>query len=127
MDKLSAMKAFVRVVEAGTFTKAADSLGVPKAQVSRLVQSLDQFGGAGAGFGPLEGGLQSEERAARVGLLFQPVGVDQPEAVVVRVGEQVTEETQVIGHDLDAAFPLHLRAGRGLVSPSLRKRTRSLT
>jgi len=41
MDKLSAMKAFVRVVEAGTFTKAADSLGVPKAQVSRLVQSLE--------------------------------------------------------------------------------------
>src|ERR1700741_3113414 len=42
MDKLSAMKAFVRVVEAGTFTKAADSIGVPKAQVTRLVQSLEQ-------------------------------------------------------------------------------------
>ena len=42
MDKLSAMKAFVRVVEAGTFTKAADLLGVPKAQVSRQVQSLEE-------------------------------------------------------------------------------------
>ena len=42
MDKLSAMKAFVRVVEAGTFTRAADSIGLPKAQVSRLVQSLEQ-------------------------------------------------------------------------------------
>lgn len=42
MDKFSAMKAFVRVVEAGTFTKAADSIGVPKAQISRLVQSLEQ-------------------------------------------------------------------------------------
>ena len=41
MDKLNAMRAFVRVVEAGTFTKAADSLGVPKAQTSRLVQSLE--------------------------------------------------------------------------------------
>jgi len=41
MDKLSAMKAFVRVVEAGNFTKAADSLGVPKPQVTRLVQSLE--------------------------------------------------------------------------------------
>jgi DNA-binding transcriptional LysR family regulator len=41
MDKLSAMKAFVRVVEAGTFTKAADSLGVPKPRVTRLVQSLE--------------------------------------------------------------------------------------
>ena len=42
MDKLSAMKAFVRVVEAGTFTKAADTIGLPKAQVTRLVQSLEQ-------------------------------------------------------------------------------------
>jgi LysR family transcriptional regulator, regulator for bpeEF and oprC len=42
MDKFSAMKAFVRVVEAGTFTKAADSLDVPKAQVTRLVQSLEE-------------------------------------------------------------------------------------
>lgn len=41
MDKLSAMKAFVRVVEAGTFTKAADSLDVPKAQVTRQVQALE--------------------------------------------------------------------------------------
>jgi DNA-binding transcriptional LysR family regulator len=42
MDKLSAMKAFTRVVEAGTFTKAADSLNVPKAQVTRQVQALEQ-------------------------------------------------------------------------------------
>jgi DNA-binding transcriptional LysR family regulator len=42
MDKLSAMKAFTRVVEAGTFTKAADSLNVPKAQITRQVQALEQ-------------------------------------------------------------------------------------
>ncbi|HVR49132.1 MAG TPA: LysR family transcriptional regulator [Pseudorhodoferax sp.] len=42
MDKFSAMRAFVRVVEAGNFTKAADSLGVPKAQMSRLVQLLEE-------------------------------------------------------------------------------------
>lgn len=41
MDKLSAMQAFVRVVEAGTFTKAADSMSMPKATVTRLVQSLE--------------------------------------------------------------------------------------
>jgi DNA-binding transcriptional LysR family regulator len=41
MDKFGAMRAFVRVVEAGTFTRAADSLDVPKAQVTRLVQSLE--------------------------------------------------------------------------------------
>src|SRR5258706_4546751 len=41
MDKLTAMQAFVRVVEAGTFTKAADLLGMPKPTVTRLVQSLE--------------------------------------------------------------------------------------
>ena len=40
MDKFSAMQAFVRVVEAGTFTKAADSIGMPKATVTRLIQTL---------------------------------------------------------------------------------------
>ena len=35
------MQAFVRVVEAGTFTKAADSLELPKATVTRLIQTLE--------------------------------------------------------------------------------------
>lgn len=35
------MQAYVRVVEAGTFTKAADSLGLPKATVTRLIQTLE--------------------------------------------------------------------------------------
>lgn len=42
MDKFSAMRAFVRVAEAGSFTRAAESLDVPKAQVTRLVQALEQ-------------------------------------------------------------------------------------
>lgn len=42
MDKLNAIKAFVRVVEAGTFTKAADSLDLPRTQVTRLVQALEE-------------------------------------------------------------------------------------
>lgn len=42
MDKFSAMQAFVRVVEAGTFTKAADSMGVPKPSVTRLIQDLEK-------------------------------------------------------------------------------------
>lgn len=41
MDRLSAMQAYVRVVEAGTFTKAADSLDLPKATVTRLIQTLE--------------------------------------------------------------------------------------
>ena len=41
MDKFTAMQAFVRVVEAGNFTKAADTLEVPKPTVTRLVQTLE--------------------------------------------------------------------------------------
>lgn len=41
MDRLAAMQAFVRVVEAGTFTKAAESLNLPKPSVTRLVQTLE--------------------------------------------------------------------------------------
>lgn len=42
MDKFSAMQAFVRVVEAGTFTKAADSMNMPKPTVTRLIQDLEK-------------------------------------------------------------------------------------
>ncbi|MBV8604931.1 MAG: LysR family transcriptional regulator [Pelomonas sp.] len=42
MDRITAMKTFVRVVEAGTFTKAADTLDMPNATVTRLIQSLEQ-------------------------------------------------------------------------------------
>ncbi len=41
MDKFTAMQAFVRVVEAGNFTKAADTLAVPKPTVTRLIQTLE--------------------------------------------------------------------------------------
>ena len=42
MDKFSAMQAFVRVVEAGTFTKAAESMGLPRPTVTRLIQDLEK-------------------------------------------------------------------------------------
>jgi DNA-binding transcriptional LysR family regulator len=41
MDQLAAMRAFVRVVEAGNFTRASDSLSTPKATVTKLIQSLE--------------------------------------------------------------------------------------
>ncbi len=41
MDQLQAMRVFVRVVEAGNFTRAADSLGLPKATVTKQIQSLE--------------------------------------------------------------------------------------
>ena len=41
MDRFDAMQAFVRVVEAGSFTKAADTLHMSKTTVTQLVQQLE--------------------------------------------------------------------------------------
>ncbi|UJD94721.1 LysR family transcriptional regulator [Lelliottia amnigena] len=41
MDQLMAMRAFTRVVETGNFTRAADSLNLPNATLSKLVKSLE--------------------------------------------------------------------------------------
>jgi len=41
MDQLQAIRGFSRVVEAGSFTRAADSLDMPKATLSKLVQDLE--------------------------------------------------------------------------------------
>lgn len=41
MDQISAMRVFARVVEAGTFTRAADLLQMPKPSVTKLVQQLE--------------------------------------------------------------------------------------
>jgi DNA-binding transcriptional LysR family regulator len=41
MDNTEAIKRFVRVAELGSFTKAADALGLPKASVSLAVQQLE--------------------------------------------------------------------------------------
>lgn len=41
MDRFSALKAFTRVVEAGSFTRAADSLDMPKATLSKTIKQLE--------------------------------------------------------------------------------------
>ncbi len=41
LNLVLAMQVFARVVEAGTFTKAADSMKMPKATVTKLVQGLE--------------------------------------------------------------------------------------
>src|SRR5262245_3293107 len=41
MDQLTAMRAFVRVVEAGSFTRAANLLAIPKPTISKLIQELE--------------------------------------------------------------------------------------
>jgi DNA-binding transcriptional LysR family regulator len=46
MNQLEAMQIFVRVAELGSFTRAAESLGMPKASVSTAVQQLESELGA---------------------------------------------------------------------------------
>ena len=46
-NKLQAMEVFVQVVDAGSFTRAAETLQLPKATVSTLVQSLETALSAG--------------------------------------------------------------------------------
>ena len=41
MNQLQAIRCFARVVETSSFTRAADSLGIPKATVSKLVMDLE--------------------------------------------------------------------------------------
>ncbi|MGO4703641.1 LysR substrate-binding domain-containing protein [Dyella sp. 2RAB6] len=41
MDRFDAMQAFVRVVETGSFTKAAETLGISKTTVTLLIQQLE--------------------------------------------------------------------------------------
>ena len=41
MDRFDAMQAFVRVVEAGSFTKAAETLHISKTTVTQLIQQLE--------------------------------------------------------------------------------------
>ncbi len=41
MDQLLALRAFVRIAEAGSFAKAADTLDLPRSSVSKLLQDLE--------------------------------------------------------------------------------------
>ena len=41
MNKLQAMQVFARVVETGGLTRAADSLQLPKATATTLIQQLE--------------------------------------------------------------------------------------
>lgn len=43
MDQLQAIRSFARVVEAGSFTRAAESLDIPKATLSKQIQDLEIY------------------------------------------------------------------------------------
>ncbi len=46
MDKVKAMQTFVRIVEANSFTKAAESLNLPRASLTATMQNLERHLGA---------------------------------------------------------------------------------
>ena len=46
MDHILALRAFVRIAEAGSFAKAADSMNLPRSSVSKLLQDLEAHLGA---------------------------------------------------------------------------------
>ena len=48
MDRLQSMQIFARVVEMHSFTRAADSLFLPKSRVTRAVKDLEKFLGTRA-------------------------------------------------------------------------------
>ncbi len=43
MDRFQAMQVFTRVVDANSFTRAADSLGLPRATVTTIIQGLESL------------------------------------------------------------------------------------
>jgi LysR family transcriptional regulator for bpeEF and oprC len=43
MDKIKAMQTFVRIVDANSFTKAAETLGLPRASLTATMQQLEAF------------------------------------------------------------------------------------
>jgi LysR family transcriptional regulator for bpeEF and oprC len=92
MDQLLAIRVFARVVEAGNFTKAADSLQMPKATVSKLVQTLEAHLG-----------VQLLQRTTR------RVAVTRDGAAYYEKGARVVRELE----DIDASFSAARMRPRG--------------
>jgi LysR family transcriptional regulator, regulator for bpeEF and oprC len=43
MNRLQAMQVFVRVVDSNSFSRAADTLQLPRASVTNIIQSLESY------------------------------------------------------------------------------------
>ena len=41
MDRLQAMRLFTRIVELGSFSRAAEQLGLPRASATQIIQQLE--------------------------------------------------------------------------------------
>lgn len=98
MDQLLAIRAFARVVEAGNFTRAAASLGMPKATVSKLVRTLEAHLGVSL--------LQRTTRRVTV----TPDGAAYHDRTARLVGEL---------EDIDASFAAAHSQPRGLLRVDL--------
>ena len=46
MDQLLALRVFARIAESGAFSKAADSMNIPRPTLTKLVQDLERHLGA---------------------------------------------------------------------------------
>jgi len=92
VDQILAIRAFSRVVEAGNFTKAAISLRMPKATVSKLVQTLEAHLG-----------VQLLQRTTR------SVAVTPEGAAYYEKGARLVKELE----DIDASFSAARMRPRG--------------
>ena len=84
MDRFSALKAFTRVVEAGSFTRAADSLDMPNATLSKTIKQLEAHLGVSL--------LQRTTRRITVTPEGREIGIVGNQAVFSLIG-QIQEET----------------------------------
>lgn len=111
MDRIDLFRVFTRVVECGNFTRAADTLGMPRSSVSAAVQDLE--GRVGARLlhrttrkvAPTEDGLAFYERCQRV-----ISDVEETESLFRQTAEQPSGRLRI---DMPG------RIGRLIVAPAL--------
>lgn len=111
MDKLWAMEVFVRIMECGSFSKAADSLGLANATVTASVRNLEQHLGVTL--------IQRNTRHLRLtdeGEIFFP-RCKEILASVVQVEREITGQAQEVSGLLKLESPFAL--GQDLLCPLL--------
>jgi len=111
MDRIDLFRVFTRVVECGNFTRAADTLGMPRSSVSAAVQELESRVGARLlhrttrKVAPTDDGLAFYERCQRV--IFD---VEETESLFRQTPEQPSGRLRI---DMPG------RIGRLIVAPAI--------
>ena len=115
MDRFDAMQAFARVVEAGSFTKAADTLRLNKTSVTQLIQQLEAHL-RGADFLP---------GRSQHGLHFKSLAV-VVDKTLIHIGVQPVLQGVVLGMDVPCCdLPLTCPLERLCLQSRRRKKRRS--